>query len=71
MIVLTSSKSTSPASPPPLSSESLTFLRTSFHDKKVLSRETLALSCLIRKIRSAVEIDLTPLRLASAVDCTS
>lgn len=45
-ILFTSSpkSAASPASAPPLSSESLTFFRTSFQERKVRRRETLALS---------------------------
>ena len=41
--------------------------RTSFHERKVRKRETLALSWRIRKIRSSVLIVLTPRRAASSV----
>ena len=55
------------AASPPLSSESLAVLRTSFQDRKVLRRDTLALSWRMRKKRSLVEIDRDPRREARAV----
>lgn len=57
----------SPASAPPLSSESFTFFRTSFQERNVRSRETFALSWRMRNMRSATEIERTPRRLANAV----
>ncbi len=55
------------AASPPLSSESLAVLRTSFQDRNVLRRDTLALSWRMRKKRSLVEIDRDPRREARAV----
>ena len=56
---------------PPLSSESFTFFRTSFHERKVLSRETFATSCRIRKMRSSVLMEREPRREACSVHCRS
>ena len=55
----------------PLSSESLTFLRTSFQERKVRRRETLAASWRMRKIRSSVVMDLEPRRAAFSVQVRS
>jgi len=56
---------------PPLSSESLTFFRTSFQERNVRRRETLAWSWRMRKMRSSVEMDLLPRREACSVHCRS
>ena len=64
----TSSPPAASAASPPLSSESLAVLRTSFHERKVLRRDVFALSWRIRKKRSEVVMERWPRRVAKAVD---
>jgi hypothetical protein len=62
---------TSAPASPPLSSESLTERRTSFHCRKCRRREILARSCRMSMKRSSVDMDLLPRRVARMVHSRS